>query len=403
MRIADSHEFIELYRGDKDLRMGIELVDLRPDVRFFSLAPDSVSPAERAIVGSRKLPASALPAMPDRMELRLLPSVALRFAHKEVGGVVAYMPGYARELASIRPDVIMEDVYTWLTPRSYATDRVARRLGVPLVFYDPGDDIPVNRQQRLMLPFERPVLDRVSAVITYNEVGRRRFVDKYGYPDERIRVIPKPVDVARCRQPEKAAEARRALGIPPDRFVVGHLGRLTRFRGSVVLAEAARRALDDPRFDGVTFLFIGGTLNSDASADTFCLSNTVVTGMVPNHEVPALLAAADVVVFPDLASHPGFTTAIAEAMAAARPLIVGFDPDHGAVPLTPGVTCLTVPPASPEAIAEAVLLLRDDPAQARTLGDAVGRFASERMDYPRVASAYLDLFDELTGGTDGAT
>ncbi|MHB1340200.1 MAG: glycosyltransferase family 4 protein [Coriobacteriia bacterium] len=393
--IADSHEFIELYRGDKDIRLGQEMLGLRPDLRFVSFAPRAVSPIERRLLGTNRLTAAMMPELPERMELGLLPSVAVRFASKEIGGVVSFMPGYGRALKRLHPDIIIENPYTWLTPRSYTTDRVARRLGVPVVYYDPGDDVPVSRKQRLLRPLETPVVNRAAAIITYNEVGRRRFMDKYGYPSSRIHVIPKPVDVPRWQRPDLRDAGRAALGIPPDTFVVAHVGRLTHVRGSMVLAEAARQARGDPRFAGTLFVFIGGPLGSDVDVAAYEGPNTIVTGMLPNQRVPGLISASDAIVFPDLATKAGFTTAIAEAMAAGKPLVVGADAGHGGVPLTHDVNCLYVRAGSPTAILEAVASLVSDPARATGLGKAVGGYALEHMDYPRVAGAYLDILEGL--------
>jgi glycosyltransferase involved in cell wall biosynthesis len=395
MLIADSHEFIELYRGDKDLRLASEITRLRGDVRVVSFAPNAASPAEDTRLATERLTAASLPPLPEAVDVRLLPSHALRFARKEVGGIVAWMPGYRRALLDARPDVVMEVPYTWLTPRSYATDRAARKLGIPVVYYDPGDDVPVSPPQAAVLPLERPVVLRASAVVSTNEVGKRRFERKYGYPSERIHVIPKPMDVPRWRTPEAGAAAREELGIAPGAFVVAYSGRLTKFRGSVLLADAARRAAADPRLADVVFLFVGGPLNSQAAPGAFEGANMIVTGMLSNDRVPAMLAAADVVVFPDLSSHAGFTTTVAEAMAAARPLLVGFDPAFGAVPLVPGVTCERVEPGDVDALVEGLARLRADEPYRRSLGEAVGRYASERMDYPRVAAAYLGLLDEV--------
>jgi len=395
MLVADSHEFIELYRGDKDIRLGLELVRLDPDLRFVSFAPRAVSPVERPLVGKRRLEPSDLPDLPDRMDIRLLPSVALRFARKEVGGVVSFMPGYGRALRKLRPDAIMENPYTWLTPRSYATAAAARRLGIPVVYYDPGDDVPLTFMQRVVLPMERPVVNRAAAIITYNEVGRRRFIDDYGYPAERIFIIPKPIDVARYRRPDLRDEVRASLHIAPDTFVVAYPGRLTRFRGSVVLAHAARQARQDLRFRNAVFLFIGGTLGSDVDVSAYEGPNTIVTGMLPNERMPGLLAACDAVVFPDQTTKAGFTTAIAEAMAAARPIVIGANPAQGAVPLTDGVDSIFMDPGSVTSLLDAVAGLMADPVRANTLAGAVGAFASERMDYPHVASAYLEILERV--------
>lgn len=391
MLIADSHEFIELYRGDKDIRLGIELVRMDPDLRFVSFAPCAVSPAERELVDAPRLDSSMLPPLPDRMEVRLLRSVAFKFAYKEVGGIVSFMPGYGRALRQAAPDAILENPYTWLTPRSYTTAAVAKRSGVPVIYYDPGDDVPVSRKQQLLVPLETPVVNRAAAIITYNAVGQRRFVNKYGYPAERIHIIPKPVDVARWNRPDLRDQTRAALGIAPGTFVVAHSGRLTQMRGSAILAEAARMAVHDPRFDDVRFLFIGGFLHSDTHRRDYEGPNTIITGMVDNDRVPALLSAADAVVFPDLESHAGFTTAIAEAMAAARPIIVGMDPARGAVPIRDNETGVVVTPGSVASLLDAVAMLKATPDHARDLARAVGAFASANMDYPRVAGQYLKI------------
>lgn len=395
MLVADSHEFIELYRGDKDVRLGQEMVRLEPDLRYVSFAPNAVSLVERSLVGKKRLTQADLPAFPERMEVRLLSSVALRFARKEVGGILAVMPGYGRALRQLRPDVILENPYTWLTPRSYQTDAAARHLGIPVVYYDPGDDVSVSFSQRVLLPFERPVVNRAAAIITYNEVGRRRFVDKYGYPAERIHVIPKPIDVRRWRRPDLRDQVRASLGITPDTFVIAHPGRLTRMRGSHILAEAARVARDDVRFTGAVFLFIGGTLASESDPAVYEGPNTQVTGMRPNDDVPGLLAASDVVVFPDLATKAGFTTALAEALAAAKPVVVGVDPAQGALPLTDGVDCAYVEPGSVQSLLNVLASLKSEPQRARALGDAAGAFASARMDYSQVAREYLDILERV--------
>lgn len=395
MIIADSHEYIELWRGLRDLRMGMEFVALRDDVRFVSYAPDILSPADRTLnPGALRLDDVGLPALPERMQVRALPGRTVVFAKKEVGGKFALMRGYGRDLAGLRPNVIIESAYVWLTPRSYTTHHVAKRLGIPFVYYDPGDDVAMTRQQRLVLPFERPVINDAAAVITFNGAGRRRFAGKYGYPSERVRVIPKPVDVARWRPPVSAEDARVALGIDPGAFVVAYVGRMTRMKGSRVLADVARRAAGDPSMSSWRFVFIGDTLESAEDASAYDLPNTLVTGMLPNERLPEAIAAADVVAFPDVAHPGGFWSTVAETMAAGKPMVLGTPADQDFVPVVDGETALIVPPQDADALLAALMRLHDSPELREFLGSRVGRFAEEHMDYPRVASAWLGVLDE---------
>lgn len=398
MRIADSHEFLELYRGDKDLRMGIEMVKLRDDLHFASFAPDRLSPNDGGLFGARTLREVGLPIVPDRMEIRLLPSVALRFARKESGGIVSFMPTYTRELRRWKPDVIIENPFSWLTPRNYQTHLVAQSVPAPLVYYDPGDDIPVGKKHRTMALWESSVLKDVAAVITFNEAGARRFVDKYSYPPERITVIPKPVDVGRFKMAAPRRQAmRRRLGLSDEHFAVGYLGRLAKYKGSALLLETAESALQDSSLSRLRFVFVGGSLGSAGIDENIVLSNTVVTGMVPNAEVPDYLAALDVVVFPDVTRPGGFPTATAEAMAAGKTLIVGVGSTTRFMPLTHGRNALLVPPSCPAAILESLRLLLSEPQLATRLGATVGRDAETTMDYPVVAARWLDIIEGVQG------
>lgn len=403
MLISDSHEFIELYRGDKDVRIGIEMVRLREDVRFVSFAPDRLSPIDRVRFGKRFMSEVGLPELPEGMEVRLLPSVSARFSRKESGGIVSVMPGYGRELRRLQPDVMFENPFSWLTPRSYQTYRASRALGVPVVYYDPGDDIPISRKHRIMAVWERRVVDHASAIITYNQAGSLRFQRKYGYPAERIHVIPKPVDVSGCRYEGDVSDLRTSFGASRDTLVVGYLGRLARYKGSAHLLDVARSMGADPSVsERVRFVFVGSALSSDESDDDYRLSNTHVTGMVPHGDIARHLAACDVIVLPDLTAPGGFSTAIAEAMAAARCLIVGTGARTEFLPLVDGETALLIDPRSPKAIEAALRRVIDAPELRTRLATAVGEYADREMDYPVVAARYLRILDGVRVGADCA-
>lgn len=397
MRIADSHEFIELYRGDKDLRIGIEMLKQRRDLEFISLAPDKMSPTDQSRFGVTRMADGPLPEVPDRFGLRLLPSISVSFAKKESGGIMSLMPTYGRHLAAERPDVIFENPFSWLTPRSYQTYSVSRRLRVPVVYYDPGDDIPISRRQRVLAVFERRVIKSASRIITYNEAGKLRFMTKYGYPAARIHVIPKPVDVAAFDQVGEVDDIRAKLGAGSrETLLIGYVGRLARYKGSAVLAEVAGAAARDTRLRDARFVFIGGALASTETEDEYALPNATVTGMVSRDDVPGYLKACDVMVFPDITRPGGFPTAVAEAMAAGTTIILGSgtNEDSPYVPLRHGVDSLLVEPSCAEAITAALRRVMEDRIGAQRLGIAAHVYAREYMDYPVVARQYLRIAEQ---------
>jgi glycosyltransferase involved in cell wall biosynthesis len=73
--------------------------------------------------------------------------------------------------------------------------------------------------------------------------------------------------------------------------------------------------------------------------------------------------------------------------------VLGTHRGQDFVPVLDGKTALIVPPSDTESLLHALTRLHEDVALRERLGAAVGRFAEERMDYPRVAEAYLELLD----------
>mgnify|MGYP005620642193 CR=1 FL=1 len=74
-------------------------------------------------------------------------------------------------------------------------------------------------------------------------------------PPGRLKLIENAVDAGRFAELADPGPARRALGLAPDRPVVGFVGRLTRQKGASTFIDAALRVLDA---DGeAQFLLVG--------------------------------------------------------------------------------------------------------------------------------------------------
>jgi glycosyltransferase involved in cell wall biosynthesis len=108
-------------------------------------------------------------------------------------------------------------------------------------------------------------------------------------------------------------------------------------------------------------------------------------------DVPALLAAADVVVVPSL--WEGQPLIVQEALRAGRPLVASRT---GGIPdLTGQDGAVLVPPGDAAALAEAVLSVLDDPTLAAKLGTAARARAAALPTQDDAVEAALALYRRL--------
>jgi glycosyltransferase involved in cell wall biosynthesis len=119
-------------------------------------------------------------------------------------------------------------------------------------------------------------------------------------------IAPDGVDLERYQHQPGPEQAREALArastsgppvnLHPDRFTVGYTGHLYSGRGGNLLLELAGCLPD------ISFLIVGGEpeqVNAmQADADSRGLENLLLTGFVPNADLPLYQAACDVLLMP---------------------------------------------------------------------------------------------------------
>jgi glycosyltransferase involved in cell wall biosynthesis len=126
--------------------------------------------------------------------------------------------------------------------------------------------------------------------------------------------------------------------------------------------------------------------------------HVVFVGRTSHHEMPQLVAAADVLVLPSL--NEGLPRVILEAMATGLPVVAT---SVGGVPelVIDGRTGLLVQPGDEEALADAVCRVLDNPDLAKAWGRA-GREVAERQ-YEREANLrrYAEIIETVASSGRG--
>jgi glycosyltransferase involved in cell wall biosynthesis len=234
--------------------------------------------------------------------------------------------------------------------------------------------------------FKQRLLRRFDAVVGVSD-GILGVYARSGLLDgvQRLRTvytIPPPTVTA---TPEHAAQVRRVHGLEGRRVVL-FVGKFSPGKGTGDLVEAA--ALVVKSVPDAMFLFVG-----DGATPLPDAPWVRRLGPLPNAEVLALYAAADVVVVPSVIPD-SLSRVILEAMSAGRAVVgtrVGGTPEL----VVDGVTGLLVQPSRPVELARALeTLLLDD-----SLRNALGAAARKRIDSHFDPEASLDrllaLYDEV--------
>ncbi len=230
---------------------------------------------------------------------------------------------------------------------------------------------PVSR--RLARAADRAALTRADGVVSLT----RAFVDEIAQnaavrPSAPVAVIPDAYDDEVFR-PADRDDARRALGLPPDAFIVGYVGSTWAYRG-VDRLVAAFAPLHAARPDA-RLVLVGGRANERAEIERQArdfgqagLGDAVsCVGSHPPAVVARYMAAADALTLVDTVSKASASPLkLFEYAACARPVIL---PDAPALrEILPDDAARYFPPDDAAALTAALAWVADNPDAARAMG-----------------------------------
>ena len=219
-------------------------------------------------------------------------------------------------------------------------------------------------------------------------------VTTLGIDPERITVIERGRESARLGEPspERRRRVRRALGLSEADEVVVHVGRQEFPKGHRYLVEAVERiASRRPR---LVLLMVGrrGHVSSELDRLVSRSSHARIRWTGHRDDVPDLLAAADLFVFPSV--FEGLGGAVIEAMALGLP-IVASDLDAIREVVEDGRNAVLVPPASPQALADAMVTLLDDRGKMAEFGARSREIFVERFTADRSVPRMIELYRQV--------
>ena len=234
-------------------------------------------------------------------------------------------------------------------------------------------------------PLHRYLYSHVKRVITVSEVLRKNVIETCAIPSERVTTIHHALDLDRydpkmyCR---KAVLSE--LGIPDQDTVVGTVGRVSPGKGLETFLRSAKRVLAVDSKRRFRFLIVGDASFGEEAYFRSIRDLTVSLGLTDQvvftgfrTDIPALLNAMDVFIFPSHAEGLGAT--LIEAMAMGVPS-VSSNSDGTLDIIEDGITGYTVPPEDDSAMANSVLRILEDSETRQRIAAAGRNQAREKFD-----------------------
>jgi glycosyltransferase involved in cell wall biosynthesis len=241
----------------------------------------------------------------------------------------------------------------------------ALMTGTPCLTHERG----INRWYS---PASKFLSRRLHGVISMSQ-SIRDFMVAGGVDVSNVHVMYDGINPAKLRREKDADAVRAALGLAPQRPVVGIVGNVRHWKGQEVVIRAAGRLVK--RYPDLACLIVGATAPVDAPYEERLRTLVRDEGLGANvifcgyQKFPAdFVNVMDVVIHASVEPEP-FGMVVLEAMGMRKPLVGSR---AGGVPemVVEGVTGYTFPPGDDEALATRLDELLSDPARARAMGEA---------------------------------
>jgi glycosyltransferase involved in cell wall biosynthesis len=326
-------------------------------------------------------------------------------------------------------------IYQRMSVGNFTGVQLSRAWGVPLVLEYNGSEVWIAknwgrsmRYERLALGAEEASLRHAHLVVTVSDVLRDELIER-GVEARRIVSYPNCIDPDTFNPAEwdsRAIGLRSRLGFAPDDVLVMFLGTFGQWHGAEVLAGAIRKLADQRaawlRDRRLRFVLVGDGLKMPEVRKILdseeCRRVVMLTGLVPQHEAPAYLRMADIVVSPHVANADGSKffgspTKLFEYMAMGKPIVASdldqigevlrnsvrsADLPQGEPVGTESEVALLCPPGSDDAIITGLQFLVERPGWRHVLGANARKEALNKYTWKHHVDAIIEGLRGVAGG-----
>lgn len=301
--------------------------------------------------------------------------------------LVAALPGILAAQAARAP-LIFEIRDLW--PESAVTTGVL------------GEGSPITRVLYLLEKWACRFAAKINVLTPAfrDDLIRRRLA-----PESKICVIPNGADVSLFKPAARQSPAREEFGWN-DRFVVLYAGAHGRANAIGQLVDAASLLKNEPDILIATVGDGPERARWEAEAKSRGLTNIQFCGAHPKSRMPEFVNGCDVGAAV-LQNNPTFRTVypnkVFDYMACEKPTLLAIDGVARKLVCDDAQAGVFAEPENPRALADAIILLRNDEATRRRMGRNGRRWVLENATREALASQYLAVIREVVDGAESRT
>lgn len=254
--------------------------------------------------------------------------------------------------------------------------------------------------------WENPALDYSSKVGSYArrilDIGLVPQYNKFVFASDDLRIrserryAPLTLDTETIAhgvdhetyRPSSGGDVLQRYGV--DESYILHLSNFSDRKNPERLLRALKSV--SRRFDVQPVIAGGRWVDNDEVESLLAdigLEDTILTGFVPEHDLPALYSNAEVFLFPSL--HECFGMPLLEAMACGTPVVTS---DRYAMPEVTDGAAELCDPTSVDSIVAAVETVLEDERKRKRMREA-GRTVADEHSWKRTASKLADVYEEI--------
>jgi glycosyltransferase involved in cell wall biosynthesis len=269
--------------------------------------------------------------------------------------------------------------------------------GVPVIVHTPHGHVfyghfnPVVT--RLFLLLETVFAFFTAKIIALTEGEKNDLIDYAVCKSDKLATIHSGVAIDRFLKPRVNRKKKKiALGLDPNRQVVGTVGWLLPIKGPGYLLRAMVRVWQEHR--SADLVFVGkGQLERELKNEAKRLGvSKKVKFLGWRDDIHEIIPIFDVFVLPSL--NEGMGRVLVEAMASGRPIVASRT---GGIPdlVQHKQTGLLVAPADESGLADAIQRMLRDPKEAKIMGQK-GKARSQRFSVESMIAKLDTLYTDLT-------